>query len=250
MAVNKKILIGGCIAGILIGAWLIWKQFQNPSAKEGESQEKPNPLEPNRDSNGNSIPTPAVDKNFPLKKGSKNAYVGKLQLALGGLVVDNIFGNKTLAALKSKTGKTQVNSFDELQSIIDVETNNKLSTVTNRISKANQLLSSYKSSDFGSNPQIYITIDSVWSGADYSVMRKDYVDNGLMKNWTKGTFLSADDYVPVAVSNDGLLMVKQGNSFWGIEPITITIQNGGSNSGNTTGINTNIYNPNFGWGSI
>lgn len=67
---------------------------------------------------GTSVP----DSTFPLKKGSKGALVKKLQLAIGvdklpKFGADGDFGTETLNALKTLTGKTQVDSQFEIDKI-------------------------------------------------------------------------------------------------------------------------------------
>jgi hypothetical protein len=64
--------------------------------------------------------TPVSD--FPLKKGSKGALVQRLQLAIGTdklpkFGADGDFGTETQNALKSVTGKTQVDSLAEIDAI-------------------------------------------------------------------------------------------------------------------------------------
>jgi hypothetical protein len=66
--------------------------------------------------------TSAPASTFPLKKGSKGALVQRLQLAIGvsnlpKFGADGDFGTETQNALKAVTGKTQVNSLDEIDAI-------------------------------------------------------------------------------------------------------------------------------------
>lgn len=110
-ATKKKIMIvggTGLVIG-LIGFGVYWFFF-----REGESATTS--FQPFK-----AKPKPAVKKNpFPLRKGSRGAEVSKLQKALNRklrppmsqLVVDGIFGSKTLAALKRVTGKEQVSERD------------------------------------------------------------------------------------------------------------------------------------------
>lgn len=104
---------------LLVGGYFIVKQFLKKGDKTEDAPLPPAPLP-------TSYSSPVVKGDYPLQEGSRNASVGALQTLLNSalkcqnktlLVVDNIFGSKTQAALSSLTNKSSVNSAAEFDAI-------------------------------------------------------------------------------------------------------------------------------------
>jgi len=58
------------------------------------------------------------DDSFPLHLGSRGSNVAQLQQALGGLIIDGIYGQLTQAEVMKSLGKATVDSQQELDSIV------------------------------------------------------------------------------------------------------------------------------------
>ena len=109
---GQYILIG---LPILIGGFLIYKQFRKPKVK-------PSVTPSNEDNDiiigGGGNSGGSRNDSFPLKKGSYGNNVRRLQTALKKINpaalpkygVDGDFGSETEAALKNQTGKTTCTS--------------------------------------------------------------------------------------------------------------------------------------------
>lgn len=97
-------------------------------------------------------PVTVKDSNFPLKQGSKNSYVSRLQTALG-VSADGVFGPITEGALSSKAGITQVKDEATLNQIISTITAGAANT-----SRAMTLQSQFAAG----NKAIYCTATSNW----------------------------------------------------------------------------------------
>ena len=117
MKLSKQAQIFIFSAPILVGLYLIYKQFSN-SKSSAPNADAVNPSD-NLDNN-NKAPQPA--KLYPLKNGSRNSKVKSLQSLLNTalscqngtlLVVDGIFGKKTQAALLSLYGKPSIDNDGE-----------------------------------------------------------------------------------------------------------------------------------------
>lgn len=140
---------------VIIGAYLIYRQFRKPKAN-GLSDVPPPPNNNNNNntiSNGNGGVTPAPASTFPLKKGSKNNTVGTLQGLLNTsnlvntkLVVDNDFGSKTQAALVAVYGKNQIDDQTDLDNL-----RNKLSRESSKSANLDwawQLIDAYNTGNY------------------------------------------------------------------------------------------------------
>lgn len=119
MKFNKKLIWYSL--PILVGGFLIYKQF---SKGKNKNEDVPLPPLPPAPIGGGGGGVPSSD--FPLRKGSKNDMVGSLQSLLNTalacktsplLVVDNNFGTKTEAALNDLTGKKSVSSASDFESV-------------------------------------------------------------------------------------------------------------------------------------
>lgn len=118
MKFNKKLIWYSL--PILVGGFLIYKQF---SRGKRSGEDVPQPPVPTPPIGGGGTPATST---YPLSRGSKNSTVGSLQsllntaLACQGktlLVVDDNFGSKTEAALSSITGKTSIGSSSEFEAV-------------------------------------------------------------------------------------------------------------------------------------
>lgn len=98
----------------LAGAYLVYRYFKKPPPTIGASTNA-----------GDTKPEPAKAV-YPLKRGSKGDEVVKLQQALGGKKnlpkygADGNFGAETEAAVQKFIGKKQVDSFDEILKIANL----------------------------------------------------------------------------------------------------------------------------------
>jgi peptidoglycan hydrolase-like protein with peptidoglycan-binding domain len=106
---KKKALIIALVAvPLVIGGYLIFKALYPKKAGNGKSDLPPKPS-PN-------VPVTPTETGYPIQQGSKGALVKNLQVLLnsGGatpaLVVDGIFGKKTLAALQQIGGVDFISS--------------------------------------------------------------------------------------------------------------------------------------------
>lgn len=118
MKFNKKLIWYSL--PILVGGFLIYKQFSK-GKRRGEDVPLPPPPTP---PSPNQSPRPTSE--YPLARGSKNGLVGSLQSLLNTalqckgmalLTVDDNFGGKTESALKTLTGKTSVGSSSEFEAV-------------------------------------------------------------------------------------------------------------------------------------
>jgi hypothetical protein len=123
MKFNKKLIWYSL--PILVGGFLIYKQFSRGSGKK----DVPQPPQTGGGGSGTGTGgtgTGGESSAYPLRNGSKNSTVGSLQsllntaLSCSGktlLVVDNSFGSKTETALSSLTGKTSISNSAEFEAV-------------------------------------------------------------------------------------------------------------------------------------
>lgn len=108
---NQKI-IAGILA--LTGAYLVYRYFKKPPPTIGAS------------TNAGDTKPQAPKVVYPLKRGAKGVEVTKLQEALGGkknlpkFGADGKFGSETEAAVQKILGKKQVDSFEEVLKIANL----------------------------------------------------------------------------------------------------------------------------------
>jgi hypothetical protein len=210
MAQNKNTLVYiGLSLFALTGGYLIYKYFKGKSAiNEGVKQEVPpqDPIE-------------IVDNSkFPLKKGSKNSYVGQLQSALN-VAVDNNFGKDTLAALTAQTGKTQIFSNEDLLTTIDSIKNKVDGKQVARNAAASQILNS--KNDY---TNLHTTKSTSWKELDLD-NNNNYVPTIYIINWSADKNISLSDYEPYEVLPDGYLVIycnKGGNKgYYKADPLNL-----------------------------
>jgi len=207
MAVNKKALWIS-IASVfgLAGGYLLYQYFkQKKSANYGVLQQVPNPPAPIVTNGGVTVPNSSIDNNFPLKKGSNNDYVKKLQMALG-VVVDGIFGSKTLAALQAQTGKSSISNYDDLTATIAAinQNNQQITNSPSFAAAANNILNAYNTNGFSN---LYALNDTTWKQYGYDSASDSYISTGFIINWAKGQTMNTNDYIPSFVTQDGYLMI-------------------------------------------
>jgi hypothetical protein len=120
MQINKKLFLYSI--PILIGSYLIYKQFSKGKGGTEDAPAPDNALKGKETQNTYSAPSGT----YPLKMGKKNSTVGVLQNLLNTalqcqnktlLKTDSDFGSKTQAALSSLTGKSSVIDENELEAI-------------------------------------------------------------------------------------------------------------------------------------
>lgn len=123
MKFNKKLIWYSL--PILVGGFLIYKQF-NRGKLSGQDAPPPPPPAPPIGGGSGSGSGSSTSSTYPLRRGSKNSTVGSLQTLLNTalnckgktlLVVDNDFGGKTEAALLELTGKKSVDSESDFNSV-------------------------------------------------------------------------------------------------------------------------------------
>ena len=217
----KKTLGYVAITAILLtGGFFIYKYF---STKPVIGKPIPTPMPPNPPIVN---PTNNTEDGFPLKLGSKNDYVKQLQDELG-VIVDGIFGSKTLAALKEQTGKSQIQSYDELQSVIDQILQQDAASLEtdSRAKRSNDILDEA----FNTSPSdILVLKDTVWKLYNYDTVSNQYVKSNMILNFKKNQKLNLNDYQPFSVMNDGYLVVNctrgVNSGYWRVDPSDITLQ--------------------------
>jgi hypothetical protein len=146
---DKRLKIGLLLGvPILIGGYLIWKQFSKPSAGSKQDVPPPSPKDSKK-----TTKNPAAASDFPLVKGMpKNDNVKSLQALLNSagaspvLVIDGLFGSKTLAALQSIYGKNQIDSSDDLDNLKGIVANK--SAKSSNLDWAWKLIDAYNSGDY------------------------------------------------------------------------------------------------------
>lgn len=112
---------------ILIGGFLIYKQFNRGKQRGQDVPQPPQPPAPDRTGSGSGSGSGSgASSTYPLRKGSKNSQVSSLQSLLNTalscqgktlLVVDGDFGTKTETALSDLTGKKSVANANDFEAI-------------------------------------------------------------------------------------------------------------------------------------
>jgi hypothetical protein len=198
MKKNTVVTIALVSIPLIVGGFFIFKALKNdPKGKKDVP-----PIDENK-GNG-EVKTPAPS-DFPLKKGSKNDYVGVLQTLLNTmgekLVIDKAFGKLTEAALQRQFNLTQVDSKATLDGL------------KNRLTQTNVKAKNY---DYGSK-----LTNAFKGGVNYLVPLQDFQMNEVRKNvfgqWKdtalgvtlkRGVRYNSDDYVIVTPMNTGQLRIQ------------------------------------------
>lgn len=162
---------------------------------------------------------------FPLKKGITNNYVKQLQAILDVIPQSGYFGNLTYAALLEQTGKSQIDSLSDLNSVIATVIAHD--NIPQKTSKAHNIISTYN--DLMQKPNS-TTITGA-SNIDNSLLfLKDttlYTD-GFVMYICKNKTLSLNDYTPLYADPNGNLVLScnKGDNAgtWIVDPTNISIQ--------------------------
>lgn len=201
------IVIGG---GVL---WWITRKTENPD-DDGNS---PGPV---ADATGPTAPvikpTVVTNSSFPLKQGSRNGYVTKLQEALK-VTADGIFGPKTEDALKSVAGITVIKDQAELDAVIKKAATGQAST-----SRALELFSKFQKGNFSIQP----TQTKIWEKVDKDAFGA-FQRTGTGVTLYKGTKYSNQDYSLKETTKLGSIIIEinKGNlaGLYIGDPSTLTL---------------------------
>ena len=199
---------------VLVGVYLIFSQFM----KKSYPADAPPPQNPQKDSQPEAS---AANKDFPLKKGSKNDTVKSLQALLkstGATIdVDGKFGNQTEGVLKTVYGKSQVDSLSDFRALENMLKSKSL--LSSNLSWAWKLIEAFKTRNTASlkfSTNLLAKKDLVLYGADKNFQGL-WLKNGKKLNMPKGKYVIAD-YEPQSALTDGSLRiyVNKGNfkGYW------------------------------------
>ena len=185
---------------VVIGAYLIYRQFSQKNDPKGDAPLPPTP----------PLPSPSPSSDFPLSKGSKNSTVETLQQILNVglqaqgstlLVVDGDFGSKTLAALQSLAGKTSIANQAELDALRARMTG--LGSLSTDLDWGWKLLDAYNSGTF---TQLVVKQPVTLKGY-YKNFEGKYVPNGKNIELPARSY-SLSDYAIKAVAKDGTMRIE------------------------------------------
>ena len=97
---NLPYLIGGGLLLVGVGGYFLYKSLKDKKElKDSRKKDEETPSTPKVGTTSDS-PAQTLTRSFPISKGTfNNANVADLQTALGGLVVDGDWGNKTEGAM-------------------------------------------------------------------------------------------------------------------------------------------------------
>lgn len=229
MANIKKTVAWVAIGAIAIaGTYFIIKGIkQNKELKSGEGQDEKISLDktviPQNVKGNGSI--------YPLKKGSRGNKgtptgdaIRLLQLNIGA-GVDGIWGNETDKLLKEKTGKTQIDSEADLQSVIS-QINSTKQTQSAKSERYNRSWDIIRSLTKGFS-NIKIKETSYWQKIAKDNINNSYYNEPTIMNLKKGQKLSLTDYLPISTLNNGNLVIEcfsgANKGLWETDPTTINL---------------------------
>lgn len=246
---NKVLKISLITAPLLVGAYFIYKQLQQkPVYNKPIARPDPPKIDVAKPADV------AIEKSsFPLKKGVKNEYVGKLQDELG-TPITNYFGDLTAAALLSQCNKTQIDNYADLMATLTMIYNqdNASDVVDAKTAASDALLKNFKNQYFAS---IVAKNDTVLKLATTNTSTYFYWtgSGATVINWQQGMSYMVAQYTPVGVMEDGSLVLKtssDGNDvYYGVNPFDITYQQSSSSSSstdNTSGSTASVDESNTG----
>jgi len=235
MKLTKKTAVWLFGIPVLVGAYLIYKEFTKPTSKVPAGDDK----------TGTPISTkPKIDttklpvSDFPLKMGvgskkNPNKSVMALQDELGNLVIDGIFGAKTLAALQAQTGKSQIADANDLQATLEqIWAQDAASDAT--VNKGDLSDTIIFNTENGAS-EIWVNVASAWRGVDNN--SGVWVYNDQQYNVNVSDSFSTADFVPyLSDSSTGMLILKsamqpsfsnpyppRAGSYFLVDPTTIQV---------------------------
>jgi hypothetical protein len=200
MKINWK-KVAGIGIPILAAGIILWYVAKKANPNAGSPG-------PNANATGKTAPKskpvpPPKNSAFPLKVGSNNTYVGKLQDILG-VTVDNQFGPQTQAALVEQAGLSSVQDEAQLGDIINKILAND--AATNKASAGNQLMTTFNKGGYA-----LLGIKT----SDWNQVIKDYTGaltlTGTAITMYKGTTYNNADYIIDSVSKLGNLIIQITN---------------------------------------
>lgn len=216
MKINwKKVLAIG--APILAAAGVLWWVSKKTNPESGSPG-------PNAKATGSTAPKPRAipaPKNFsfPLKVGSNNAYVGKLQDILG-ITTDNKFGTQTQSALIEQAGVSSVQDESQLNDIINKILAND--AAVNKDAAATRLANQFNQGGYaliGIKTSNWTKVQEDYAGALVSL--------GTQIAMYKGTTYNNEDYKIHGVSKLGNLIIEITNGslagLWSGDPTTMSL---------------------------
>lgn len=180
---------------------------------------------PNADATGKTapkkVPAPAPKNNdFPLRNGSKNSFVTKLQTALG-ISADGIFGTQTESALRTAAGITSIADEAELNSVLAKIASG--AAAADKTARATDIIHKFATGNYSMQP----TVTAFWKGVN-----KDYTGalqpTGMGITMYKGTKYNNEDFKVTGLTKLGMLIIEVFNSptlegtYTG-DPATITL---------------------------
>jgi peptidoglycan hydrolase-like protein with peptidoglycan-binding domain len=122
---KKKLIIIGIVVAVAVALYFVYKKVK--ADKEAEDTTGGGSAAPQQAQtptyNNNANPTKTGGDPFPMKLGSSGDLVKILQQYLNkkyksGLTLDGSFGAKTAAALKTGTGKSEIQDRDQFNTLI------------------------------------------------------------------------------------------------------------------------------------
>ena len=220
---SLPIIAAGSYIAYLFVEYFKEKSAINPNETPISSPKTPTVSNPKVTDNGSS---------FPLKKGVTNDYVKQLQGVLGVTPQSGYFGSLTSSALLEQTGKTQIDSLDDLNAAIATIFANDSPLSIQKTNKSNAIIDTYN--------QLYSTYNQytptgkgmipnkIYFGADTTLYSIDNGGQQYVMYFSKGKTLSLNDYAPTSVDLQGNLTLICNNGdnagSWTVDPTNLTIQ--------------------------
>ena len=229
MNINKSKLFGYLPFIVLgsVGAYFLIDYLREKAAINPNASPQPSPVIPTKD---NPVAS-GGSGSFPLKKGMTNDYIKQLQSVLDVTPQSGYFGSITLAALQEQTGKTQIDSLDDLNATIATIFQNDSPLSIQKTNKSTSIISTYNNlfQTYNLYPAGATTIpNKLYFGADTSLYSTDDSGQQYVMYISKGKTLSLNDYVPTDTDNQGnlSLVCNTGSNAgkWFVDPTNITIQ--------------------------
>lgn len=219
---------------LLAGGFIWWKFFKGPKKKVFDPPVKKQP------------PVKAVSASaFPLKNGTYNSELVKQLQGLLGVSPDGDFGPLTQAALLLKTGKTQIASQADFDSVI-----NSLSDKMQAAAATNAQYNAAAKivSDYRAHPDYKISVIKAFTADRYQAdVYGNYtfigpstpIAAGRVFYWTGFDLVEATSSGKIHVRTNSDILGPGTNGDYLIDPATITLVKGSSVADTTSADNTN-----------